>query len=71
MQQSPRVVMGGTVVIKWGGGLITQKDKLCTVKQDVIDSLSEVCQKSEKNASGICLGFFELVLGAMLASKKH
>ncbi len=49
MQQSPRVVMGGTVVIKWGGGLITQKDKLCTVKQDVIDSLSEISQKSGKN----------------------
>ena len=41
--------MGGTVVIKWGGGLITHKDQLCTVNQSVIDSLSEVCANSGKN----------------------
>ena len=41
--------MGGTVVIKWGGGLITHKDKLCTVNQGVIESLAEVCKNSSKN----------------------
>ena len=40
--------MAGTVVIKWGGGLITHKDKLCTVNQSVIDSLADVCKKSNK-----------------------
>ena len=34
--------MAGTVVIKWGGGLITYKDKLCTVNQTVIDALADV-----------------------------
>ena len=41
--------MGGTVVIKWGGGLITHKDQLCTVNQSVIDSLAKVCANSSKN----------------------
>ena len=40
--------MAGTVVIKWGGGLITHKDKLCTVNLDVIQSLAEVCSNSSK-----------------------
>ena len=40
--------MVGTVVVKWGGGLITYKDQLCTVNQDVIDSLAEVCSTSTK-----------------------
>lgn len=40
--------MVGTVVVKWGGGLITHKDQLCTVNKDVIDSLAEVCSKSSK-----------------------
>tara|TARA_B110000444_G_C18851442_1_gene605983 strand:+ start:6803 stop:7576 length:774 start_codon:yes stop_codon:yes gene_type:complete len=40
--------MGGTVVIKWGGGLITHKDQLCTVNLDVIDSLAKACSKSTK-----------------------
>ena len=40
--------MGGTVVIKWGGGLITHKDQLCTVNLDVIDSLAKACSKSSK-----------------------
>ena len=40
--------MAGTVVIKWGGGLITHKDKLCTVNQNVIDSLANVCKNSNK-----------------------
>ena len=38
--------MAGTVVIKWGGGLITHKDKLCTVNQTVIDALADVCKNS-------------------------
>ena len=40
--------MTGTVVIKWGGGLITHKDKLCTVNLDTIRSLAEVCSKTSK-----------------------
>jgi isopentenyl phosphate kinase len=40
--------MSGTVVIKWGGGLITHKDSLCTVNSKVIDSLAEACSKSDK-----------------------
>lgn len=40
--------MGGTVVIKWGGGLITFKDQLCTVNQEVIDQLAEACSKTDK-----------------------
>ena len=40
--------MAGTVVIKWGGGLITFKDQLCTVNQEVIDELAEVCSKTDK-----------------------
>ena len=41
--------MVGTVVIKWGGGLITYKDKLCTANQDVIDSLAKICNNTSKN----------------------
>ncbi len=41
--------MPGTVVIKWGGGLITHKDRLCSVNMEVIDSLSKVCASSNKN----------------------
>ena len=41
--------MVGTVVIKWGGGLITHKDKLCTSNQDVIDSLAKICSNTSKN----------------------
>ena len=40
--------MAGTVVIKWGGGLITFKEQLCTVNIEVIDALAEVCSKTEK-----------------------
>ena len=40
--------MAGTVVIKWGGGLITHKDKLCTINQNVIDALADVCKNSSK-----------------------
>tara|TARA_B100000212_G_scaffold274295_1_gene213795 strand:+ start:6178 stop:6966 length:789 start_codon:yes stop_codon:yes gene_type:complete len=40
--------MGGTVVIKWGGGLITEKSQLCTINQTVVDSLADVCSKSDK-----------------------
>lgn len=29
------------VVVKWGGGLITQKDAMKTVRQDVLDGLAE------------------------------
>jgi isopentenyl phosphate kinase len=28
------------VVIKWGGGLITEKDKMKTVRKDVLDDLA-------------------------------
>ena len=40
--------MAGTVVIKWGGGLITHKDQLCTVNLDVIKSLARVCSQTSK-----------------------
>jgi len=40
--------MTGTVVIKWGGGLITHKDKMCSVNHTVINSLAEVCANSTK-----------------------
>ena len=40
--------MAGTVVIKWGGGLITHKDQLCTVNLEIIRSLAEVCSKTSK-----------------------
>ncbi|MBT4066106.1 MAG: hypothetical protein HOE76_02675 [Euryarchaeota archaeon] len=40
--------MGGTVVIKWGGGLITHKEHLCTVNSEVIDSLAAACSRSDK-----------------------
>ena len=40
--------MAGTVVIKWGGGLITHKDQLCTVNSEVIESLAKVCADSSK-----------------------
>lgn len=40
--------MAGTVVIKWGGGLITHKEQLCTVNLEIIRSLAEVCSKTSK-----------------------
>ena len=40
--------MGGTVVIKWGGGLITHKDQLCTANTEVIESLAKACADSSK-----------------------
>ena len=40
--------MAGTVVIKWGGGLITHKDQLCTVNFGVIKSLANVCSQTSK-----------------------
>lgn len=40
--------MAGTVVIKWGGGLITHKDQLCTINLEIIRSLAEVCSKTSK-----------------------
>ncbi|HIL65141.1 MAG TPA: hypothetical protein EYG33_03125 [Candidatus Poseidoniales archaeon] len=40
--------MSGVVIIKWGGGLITQKDKLCTVNQHVLDSLARVAANCSK-----------------------
>ena len=40
--------MAGTVVIKWGGGLITHKDKLCTVNDSIIEELAAACEKSSK-----------------------
>ena len=40
--------MAGTVVIKWGGGLITFKDQLCTVNLEVIDALAKACSQTEK-----------------------
>lgn len=40
--------MSGIVVIKWGGGLITHKDQLCTVNSKVIDALAEACSNSTK-----------------------
>ena len=40
--------MAGTVVIKWGGGLITHKDQLCTVNLEIIRLLAEVCSKTSR-----------------------
>ncbi len=40
--------MGGVVVVKLGGGLITHKDKLCTVNTDVLESLAKQLSKSSK-----------------------
>tara|TARA_B100000925_G_C22002478_1_gene471985 strand:+ start:662 stop:1441 length:780 start_codon:yes stop_codon:yes gene_type:complete len=40
--------MVGTVVIKWGGGLITYKDELCKPNLEVIRSLAEICSKTDK-----------------------
>ena len=40
--------MGGKVVIKFGGGLITDKENMCTPNLDVIDSLVDVLSKVEK-----------------------
>ena len=40
--------MSGIVVIKWGGGLITHKDRLRTVNAEVIDALAKACSKSSK-----------------------
>ena len=34
------VIMRDKVVVKWGGGLITEKNQLCTVNRDVIRSLA-------------------------------
>ena len=41
--------MVGTVVIKFGGGLITYKDQICTANLTVIDSLAKVCSRTKKN----------------------
>ena len=41
--------MSGTVILKWGGGLITRKSNLCEANYGVIDSLSEICRRSDKN----------------------
>ena len=41
--------MSGTVILKWGGGLITRKSNLCEANYGVIDSLSEICIRSDKN----------------------
>ena len=40
--------MGGKVVIKFGGGLITDKENMCTPNLDVIDSLVDILSKIEK-----------------------
>ena len=37
--------MRDCVVIKWGGSLITDKSQLCTVKIDVIESLSKIVKQ--------------------------
>lgn len=42
------ISMGGIVVIKWGGGLITHKDQLCTVNPEAIDALAKACSNSTK-----------------------
>ncbi|MDP6906374.1 MAG: isopentenyl phosphate kinase [Candidatus Thalassarchaeaceae archaeon] len=33
------------VIIKWGGGLITDKEELCVVRQDIIDKLALMTKK--------------------------
>lgn len=43
------------VVIKWGGGLITDKSSLCTPENDVIDSLSHVMKQCIDSGLGIIL----------------
>lgn len=40
--------MGGKVVIKFGGGLITDKENMCTPNLHVIDSLVDILSKVEK-----------------------
>ena len=43
------------VVIKWGGGLITDKSSLCTPENDVINSLSNVMKRCINSGLGIIL----------------
>ena len=37
--------MRDCVVIKWGGSLITDKEKMCTPDMEIIDSLSNIMSK--------------------------
>ena len=43
------------VVIKWGGGLITNKSSLCTPENEVINSLSQVMNECIDSGLGIIL----------------
>ena len=43
------------VVIKWGGGLITDKSQLCTVREDVIESLALVVKQIQDAGLGVIL----------------
>lgn len=43
------------VVIKWGGGLITDKSSLCTPNKDVIESLSKVMNDCINSGLGMIL----------------
>lgn len=40
--------MSGIVILKWGGGLITYKEKICEANYEIIDSLANTCFKSRK-----------------------
>ncbi|MDP6869665.1 MAG: isopentenyl phosphate kinase [Candidatus Poseidoniaceae archaeon] len=40
--------MAGTVVIKLGGGLITHKDKLCTINREILDGITSVLSRTDK-----------------------
>ena len=40
--------MSGVVVIKFGGGLITDKEQLCTVDEEVVSSLASMLTKVDK-----------------------
>ena len=40
--------MSGVVVIKFGGGLITDKEQLCTVDEEIVSSLASMLTKVDK-----------------------
>lgn len=40
--------MSGVVVVKWGGGLITHKERLCSANSAIISSLAKVASQTSK-----------------------
>jgi isopentenyl phosphate kinase len=49
------VLMRGKVVVKWGGGLITEKNQLCTVNRDIIHDLVETISICHDNDLDVIL----------------